>query len=115
MYFNVKTSLKIAGKCYKPCISYKMNENLALTVKNLVSEGKAEVSEAPVFFQSGKKLVKKAVVKENLTTENADFTADFAKKLQKKAKKNKKTEEKAEKEAVSEALEDTSEDENGGF
>lgn len=111
MYFNVKTPLKIAGKCYKPCISYKMNENLVLTVKNLVSEGKAEVSDAPVFFQSGKKLVKKAVVKENLTTE----TAVFAEKLQKKVKKNKKTEEKAEKEAVSEALEVTSEDENGGF
>ena len=111
MYFNVKIPLKIAGKCYKPCISYKMNENLVLTVKNLVSEGKAEVSEAPVFFQSGKKLVKKAVVKENLTAE----TANLAEKLQKKVKKNKKTEEKAEKEAVSEALEDTFEDENGGF
>ena len=104
MYFNVKTPLKIAGKCYKPCISYKMNENLVLTVKNLVSEGNAEVSDAPVFFQSGKKLVKKT-----------DKSADFAEKLQKKVKKNKKTEEKAEKEAVSEALEVTSEDENGGF
>ena len=111
MYFNVKTPVKIAGKYYKPCISYKMSENLVLTVRKLVSEGKAEVSEAPVFFQSGKKLVKKAVVKENLTTE----TADFAEKLQKKTKKSKKVEETAEKEAESEALEDISEDENGGF
>lgn len=105
MYFCVKIPLRIAGKHYRPCISYKIGENMLSTAKKLAEEGKAEVSETPIFFQNGKKISKKAVVKENLTTE----TVDFAEKLQKKTKKRKKTE------AEIVPLDDAAEEENGGF
>ena len=59
MYFCVKIPLRIAGKHYRPCISYKIGENMLSTAKKLAEEGKAEVSETPIFFQNGKKLSKK--------------------------------------------------------
>ena len=59
MYFCVKIPLRIAGKHYRPCISYKIGENMLSTAKKLVEEDKAEVSETPIFFQNGKKIIKK--------------------------------------------------------
>lgn len=108
MYFCVKIPLRIAGKHYRPCISYKIGENMLSTAKKLAEEGKAEVSEAPIFFQNGKKIVKK----EEKTVENGGKT-------QKKAKKDKKVEEKDIEELAKEAelvpLDEASEEENGGF
>lgn len=108
MYFCVKMPLRIAGRHYRPCISYKIGENMLLTAKKLAEEGKAEVSETPIFFQNGKKIVKK----EEKTVENGE-------KQQKKAKKDKKVEVKDIEELAKEAeivpLDDVSEEENGGF
>lgn len=108
MYFCVKIPLRIAGKHYRPCISYKIGENMLSTAKKLAEEGKAEVSETPIFFQNGKKIVKK----EEKTVENSE-------KPKKKAKKDKKVEVKDIEELTEEAeiapLDDVSEEENGGF
>lgn len=108
MYFCVKIPLRIAGKHYRPCISYKIGENMLSTAKKLAEEGKAEVSETPIFFQNGKKIVKK----EEKTVENSE-------KPKKKAKKDKKVEIKDIEELTEEAelvpLDDVSEEENGGF
>ena len=68
MFFSVKTTMKIGDKVYKPCICYKVTKELRLTVDKLVAEGKAYEYETEVFFQNGKVLEKKAVVKESLTT-----------------------------------------------
>ena len=108
MYFCVKIPLRIAGKHYRPCISYKLGDNMLSTAKKLAEEGKAEVSETPIFFQNGKKIVKK----EEKTVENGE-------RPQKKAKKDKKFEVKDTEELAKEAeiapLDDVSEEENGGF
>ena len=108
MYFCVKIPLRIAGKHYRPCISYKIGENMLSTAKKLAEEGKAEVSETPIFFQNGKKIIKK----EEKTVENSE-------KPKKKAKKDKKVEIKDIEELTEEAeiapLDDVSEEENGGF
>ena len=78
------------------------------TAKKLAEEGKAEVSKTPIFFQNGKKIVKK----EEKTAENGE-------KQQKKAKKDKKVEVKDIEEPAKEAeiapFDDVSEEENGGF
>lgn len=81
MYFSVKSSVKIAGKVYTPCICYPLSEFLTPTVNKMVEEGKAVIYKDKVFFQNGKVLVKKP--KEILTTE---------KKSSKKAKKEEKVE-----------------------
>lgn len=108
MYFCVKIPLRIAGKHYRPRISYKIGENMLSTARKLVEEGKAEVSETPIFFQNGKKIVKK----EEKTAENVE-------KPQKKTKKDKKVEvkdaEEPSKEAEIVSLDDVSEEENEGF
>ena len=108
MYFCVKIPLRIAGKHYRPCISYKIGENMLSTAKKLVEEDKAEVSETPIFFKNGKKIIKK----EEKTVENSE-------KLQKKVKKDKKVEVKDIEELAEETeivpLEDISEEENEGF
>ena len=108
MYFCVKIPLRIAGKHYRPCISYKIGENMLSTAKKLAEEGKAEVSETPIFFQNGKKIVKK----EEKTVENGE-------RPHKKAKKDKKVEVKDTEELAEEAelipLDDVSEEENEGF
>ena len=108
MYFFFIIPLRIAGKHYRPCISYRIGENMLSTAKKLVEEGKAEVSETPIFFQNGKKIVKK----EEKTVENSE-------KPKKKAKKDKKVEVKDIEELAKEAeivpLDDISEEENGGF
>lgn len=70
MFFSVKTTMKIGDKIYKPCICYKVTKDLQLTIDKLVAEGKAYEYETEVFFQNGKVLEKKTVVKEDLTTKN---------------------------------------------
>ena len=68
MFFSVKTSMKIGSKVYIPCICYDLPDVLVPTVDKLIEEGKASKYDKPVFFQNGKLLEKKAVVKESLTT-----------------------------------------------
>lgn len=59
MFFSVKTSIKIAGKVFVPCVCYEANEVLAPTIEKLVAEGKAYSFKERVYFQNGKVLVKK--------------------------------------------------------
>ena len=69
MFFSVKHSIRIAGKVYMPCICYNLTKFLELTVKDLEKQGKATIHDKIVFFQNGKIIEEKPVVKENLTTE----------------------------------------------
>ena len=59
MYFSVKSSVKIAGKVYTPCICYPLSEFLTPTINKMVEEGKAVIYKDQVFFQNGRVLVKK--------------------------------------------------------
>ena len=69
MFFSVKYSIRIAGKVYMPCICYTLTRFLELTVKDLEKQGKATIHDKMVFFQNGKIIEEKPVVKENLTVE----------------------------------------------
>ena len=69
MFFSVKYAIRIAGKVYMPCICYPLTRFLELTVKNLEKQGKATIHDKMVFFQNGKIIEEKPVVKENLTAE----------------------------------------------
>lgn len=69
MFFSVKHPIRIAGKVYIPCICYNLTKFLELTVKDLEKQGKVTIYDKMVFFQNGKIIVKKPVVKENLTAE----------------------------------------------
>ena len=69
MFFSVKHSIRIAGKVYMPCICYNLTKFLELTVKDLEKQGKVTIHDKMVFFQNGKIIEEKPVVKENLTTE----------------------------------------------
>ena len=84
MFFSVKYSVKIAGKVYYPCICYALPEVLRPTIEKLVKEGKAYTYDHKVFFQNGKVLEKKEVVKENLTTD----TGKKAKKVKKEVEED---------------------------
>ena len=69
MFFSVKYSIRIAGKVYMPCICYTLTRFLELTVKDLEKQGKATIYDKMVFFQNGKIIEEKPVVKESLTVE----------------------------------------------
>lgn len=69
MFFSVKHAVRIAGKVYIPCVCYDMTKALELTIKDLADKGKARIHDKMVFFQNGKILESKSVVKENLTAE----------------------------------------------
>jgi hypothetical protein len=69
MFFSVKTSTKIAGKVYTPCVCYPLPDVLKPTIDKMIEEGKAYTYDHKVFFQNGKVLEKREVVKENLTTD----------------------------------------------
>lgn len=69
MFFSVKHSIRIGGKVYMPCICYELTKVLELTVKDLEKQGKATIYDKMVFFQNGKLVEEKSVVKKNLTTE----------------------------------------------
>lgn len=55
-YFNVKRTVKIGSKVYKPCVCYPCPDSLLFTVRSLSEQGIAELHEREVFFQSGKML-----------------------------------------------------------
>lgn len=97
MFFSVKRPMKIAGKTYIPCICYPVTRMLELTVNKLEVEGKAVTYAERVFFQNGRVIEKKPVVKESLTTE----------KKEKKTKKTKAEEPAKEPEEVTELPEGT--------
>lgn len=101
MYFSVKSSVRIAGKVYTPCICYPLSEFLTPTVNKMVEEGKAVIYKDKVFFQNGRVLVKKP--KETLITE---------KKPSKKSKKEEKVESE---DFVKEVEEIVTTDESEGF
>lgn len=69
MFFSVKYSIRIAGKVYMPCICYTLTRFLELTVKDLEKQGKATIYDKMVFFQNGKIIEEKPVVKEGLAAE----------------------------------------------
>lgn len=56
MYFIVKKYLRIGGRNYKPCISYRLSDYLFSTIKELERKGDAEITEKPVFFQNGSRI-----------------------------------------------------------
>ena len=64
MYFIVKKYLRIGGRNYKPCISYRLSDYLFSTIKELEKKGDAEISEKPVFFQNGSRIQEKARTEE---------------------------------------------------
>ena len=59
MFFSVKSSVKIAGKVYTPCVCYVLPDFLKPTVEKMVAEGKAYIYDRKVAFQNGKVLEKK--------------------------------------------------------
>jgi hypothetical protein len=59
MFFSVKSSVKIAGKVYTPCVCYPVTDFLKATVDKMVKEDKASLYEDRVFFQNGKVIEKK--------------------------------------------------------
>ena len=59
MFFSVKSSVKIAGKVYTPCVCYTLPDVLKATVEKMVAEGKAYIYDHKVAFQNGKVLEKK--------------------------------------------------------
>ena len=63
MFFSVKTSVKIAGKVYTPCVCYALTDFLKATVEKMVAEGKAYIYDHKVAFQNGKVLEKKEEAK----------------------------------------------------
>ena len=58
MFFSVKSSVKIAGKVYTPCVCYALPDVLKATVEKMVAEGKAYIYDHKVAFQNGKVLEK---------------------------------------------------------
>ncbi len=70
MFFSVKYSIRIAGKVYMPCICYTLTRFLELTVKDLEKQGKATIHDKMVFFQNGKIIEEKPVVKEQKVGRN---------------------------------------------
>ena len=89
MFFSVKSSVKIAGKVYTPCVCYPLPEVLLPTIEKMVAEGKAYKFDKKVYFQNGKVIESAPVVEETHTVE--------------KPRKEKKTKEIPAKEFVKEA------------
>lgn len=79
MFFSVKRPMKIAGKTYIPCVCYPVTRMLELTVNKLEAEGKAVTYTERVFFQNGRVIENKTVVKETLTTEKKEKKTKKAK------------------------------------
>lgn len=59
MFFSIKTTVKIMGKVYTPCVCYPVTDILAPTIDKMVAEGKAYKYADKVFFQNGKVIEKK--------------------------------------------------------
>lgn len=64
MFFSVKSSTKILGKVYTPCVCYQATEVLVPTIEKMAKEGKAYIYENRVSFQNGKLLVKNVAKEE---------------------------------------------------
>ena len=62
MFFSVKSSVKIAGKVYTPCVCYALTDFLKTTVEKMVAENKAYIYDHKVAFQNGKVIEKKEEV-----------------------------------------------------
>ena len=58
MFFSVKSTVKIAGKVYIPCICYPIPDFLKATVEKMVKEEKAYIYDCKVAFQNGRVLKK---------------------------------------------------------
>ena len=67
MFFSVKKPIKIDRKAYIPCVCYPLPEALKYTVEHLKKEGKAEIYEDMVYFQSGKLIEKQTEDKKPAT------------------------------------------------
>ena len=93
MYFSVKVPVKIGGKSFHTCICYALTDMMRSTVERLVKEGKAVIYTEKQFFCNGKLVEKKAVVKENLTTEVKSKKYKKSKKHEEVVKENLTTEE----------------------
>lgn len=57
-YFRVKTPIKIANHRFIPCVSYKLGRDISATIEMLVENGKAEISDTPFVFETGKVVTK---------------------------------------------------------
>ena len=68
MYFSVKTSTKIMGKVYTPCVCYRVSDYLMPTIEKMVKDDKAYLYPEIVYFQNGK-VLEKNVTKEEKTVE----------------------------------------------
>ena len=53
MYFSVFRDIKIAGKVYRPCVSYPVKPELKATVESLVLQGKAVLRDEDLRFANG--------------------------------------------------------------
>lgn len=53
MYFSVLRDIKIAGKVYRPCVSYPVKPELKATVESLVLRGKAVLRDEDLRFANG--------------------------------------------------------------
>lgn len=102
MFFSVKSSVKIAGKVYTPCICYALPEVLVPTIEKMAKEGRAHIYEHKVAFQNGKVIEKKKGVEKSV----------FTNKPSKKAKKGKELEPE---ESVEEIEKVVTPDESEGF
>ena len=67
MFFSVKSTVKIAGNVYTPCVCYALPETLKLTIEKMVREDKAYIYDHKVAFQNGKVIAKKAEVEQPKT------------------------------------------------
>lgn len=110
MYFIVKKYLRIGGRNYKPCISYRLNDYILPTIKELEKKGDAEISEKPVFFQNGSRIQEKARVEEKpAEVEVGALVEDKpAEAKPAEAKRNRRKNRDRVEEAVSEEAEDNS-------
>ena len=57
MFFSVKSSTKILGKVYTPCVCYQATDALVPTIEKMAKEGTANLFEDRVYFQNGKVLI----------------------------------------------------------
>lgn len=57
-YFRVKNPIKIANHRFLPCVSYSLNRDLIATIEMLVAQDKAEISDTPFVFETGKVITK---------------------------------------------------------
>ena len=82
MFFSVKSSVKIAGKVYTPCICYALPEVLVPTVEKMAKEGRAYIYEHKVAFQNGKVIEKKKEAEKSVSTNKSSKKVKKGKELE---------------------------------